>query len=115
MFCSGRGKNLFLRVIEKVALQVEEGRQSSNVLASTSVRRVAKHWICALVQLSRDHAKHPPLLSYKLQFVQELLPHDFETRHLFSLQFLARLEVDQNGNLEYPLDRTKPTFIWTVR
>ncbi|GFS61082.1 transposable element tc3 transposase [Trichonephila clavipes] len=31
---------------------------------------------------------------YKLQLVQELLPHDFETRHLFSLQFLARLEVD---------------------
>ncbi|PRD30021.1 UNVERIFIED_CONTAM: hypothetical protein NCL1_27663 [Trichonephila clavipes] len=26
--------------------------------------------------------------------MQELLPHDFETRHLFSLQFLARLEVD---------------------
>ncbi|GFT07403.1 transposable element tc3 transposase [Trichonephila clavipes] len=32
--------------------------------------------------------------SYKLQLVQELLPHDFETRHLFSLQFLAHLEVD---------------------
>ncbi|GFX76624.1 uncharacterized protein TNCV_3163421 [Trichonephila clavipes] len=26
--------------------------------------------------------------------MQELLPHDFETRHLFSLQSLARLEVD---------------------
>ncbi|GFV01354.1 uncharacterized protein TNCV_2125801 [Trichonephila clavipes] len=26
--------------------------------------------------------------------LQELLPHDFKTRHLFSLQFLARLEVD---------------------
>ncbi|GFX63234.1 transposable element tc3 transposase [Trichonephila clavipes] len=31
---------------------------------------------------------------YKLQFVQELLPSDFETRYLFSLQFLARLQVD---------------------
>ncbi|GFY34451.1 uncharacterized protein TNCV_2821371 [Trichonephila clavipes] len=31
---------------------------------------------------------------YKPQFVQELLQHDFETRHLLSLQFLARLEVD---------------------
>ncbi|GFU40750.1 uncharacterized protein TNCV_3231071 [Trichonephila clavipes] len=31
---------------------------------------------------------------YKLQLVQELLPHDFETRHLFSLLFLVRLEVD---------------------
>ncbi|GFW83238.1 embryonic protein UVS.2 [Trichonephila clavipes] len=31
---------------------------------------------------------------YKLQVMQELLPHDFETRHLFSLRFLARLEVD---------------------
>ncbi|GFU71866.1 uncharacterized protein TNCV_1628071 [Trichonephila clavipes] len=60
---SGRGKKpVSTEAIEKVALQVEEDK-SSNVLASTSVRR-------------------------------ELLPHDFETRHLFSLQFLARLEVD---------------------
>ncbi|GFY25112.1 uncharacterized protein TNCV_2693031 [Trichonephila clavipes] len=41
-----------------------EEDKASNVQASTSVRR------------------------------GELLPHDFETRHLFSLQFLARLEVD---------------------
>ncbi|GFW94696.1 uncharacterized protein TNCV_4247361 [Trichonephila clavipes] len=60
---SGRGKKaVSAEAIEKGALQVEEDK-SSNVLASTSVRR-------------------------------ELLPHDFETRHLFSLQFLARLEVD---------------------
>ncbi|GFT54416.1 transposable element tc3 transposase [Trichonephila clavipes] len=31
---------------------------------------------------------------YKLQLVQELFPHVFETRHLFSLQFLTRLELD---------------------
>ncbi|GFV16028.1 hypothetical protein TNCV_3976831 [Trichonephila clavipes] len=59
---SGRGKRpVSAEAIEKVALQVEEDK-SSNVLASTSVRRVAKHWIC-LVQLSEDHAKHHPLLS----------------------------------------------------
>ncbi|GFU63903.1 uncharacterized protein TNCV_4204201 [Trichonephila clavipes] len=34
----------------------------------------------------------------------ELLPHDFETRHLFSLQFLARLEVDS----EWPWN-----ILWT--
>ncbi|GFV37595.1 uncharacterized protein TNCV_4982171 [Trichonephila clavipes] len=55
-------KPVSTETIQKVALQVEEDK-SSNVQASTSVRR-------------------------------ELLPHDFETRHLFSLQFLARLEVD---------------------
>ncbi|GFX76820.1 uncharacterized protein TNCV_1952611 [Trichonephila clavipes] len=38
---------------------------------------------------------------YKLQLVQELLPHDFETRHLFSLQFLARLEID-------------PEWLWNI-
>ncbi|GFU35820.1 transposable element tc3 transposase [Trichonephila clavipes] len=78
--------------IEEVALQVEEDK-SSNVLASTSVRRVAE-----ALDLPRSTAqkimqnilRYP----YKLQFVQELLPHDFETRHLFSLQCLARLEVD---------------------
>ncbi|GFS58624.1 uncharacterized protein TNCV_112071 [Trichonephila clavipes] len=36
--------------------------------------------------------------------LQELLPHDFETRHLFSLLFLARLEVDS----EWPWN-----ILWT--
>ena len=31
---------------------------------------------------------------YKLQFVQMLLPYDFETRHRFSLQFLTHLQVN---------------------
>ncbi|GFW50757.1 uncharacterized protein TNCV_3443991 [Trichonephila clavipes] len=68
---SGRGKKpVSTEAIEKVALQVEEDK-SSNVLASTSVHHVEEALICL-----------------------ELFPHDSETRHLFSLQFLSRLEVD---------------------
>ncbi|GFU19326.1 uncharacterized protein TNCV_3032481 [Trichonephila clavipes] len=91
---SGRGKKpVSAEAIEKVALQVEEDK-SSNVLASTSVRRVAEALDLprsTVQKIMRNILRYYP---YKLQFVQELLPHDFETRHLFSLQFLARLEVD---------------------
>ncbi|GFW76227.1 uncharacterized protein TNCV_3800621 [Trichonephila clavipes] len=83
-------KNLRLM---KVALQVEEDK-SSKVLASTSVHRVAEALDLprsTVQKIMRNIIRYYP---YKLQFVQELLPHDFETRHLFSLQFLARLEVD---------------------
>ncbi|GFW96643.1 transposable element Tc3 transposase [Trichonephila clavipes] len=87
----------------KVALQVEEDK-SSNVLASTTVHRVAEALDLprsTVQKIMRNILRYYP---YKLQFVQELLPHDFETRHLFSLQFLARLEVDP----EWPLDRRSP-------
>ncbi|GFT26553.1 uncharacterized protein TNCV_3603971 [Trichonephila clavipes] len=70
------------------------GQITSNVLASTSVRRVAEALDTprsTVQKIMRNILRYYP---YKLQFVQELLPHDFETRHLFSLQFLARLEVD---------------------
>ncbi|GFU64910.1 uncharacterized protein TNCV_785611 [Trichonephila clavipes] len=91
---SGRGKKpVSAEAIEKVALQVEEDK-SSNVLASTSVRRVAEALDLprsTVQKIMRNIHRYYP---YKLQFVQELLPHDFETRHLFSLQFLAGLEVD---------------------
>ncbi|GFX59907.1 uncharacterized protein TNCV_4984201 [Trichonephila clavipes] len=91
---SGRGKKpVSTEAIEKVALQVEEDK-SSNVLASTSVCRVAEALDLprsTVQKIMRNILRYYP---YKLQFVQELLPHDFETRHLFSLQFLARLEVD---------------------
>ncbi|GFW21088.1 uncharacterized protein TNCV_2703281 [Trichonephila clavipes] len=90
---SGRGKNpVSAEAIEKVALQVEEDK-SSNVLASTSVRRVAEALDLprsTVQKIMRSILRYYP---YKLQFVQELLPHDFKTQHLFSLQFLARLEV----------------------
>ncbi|GFV34778.1 uncharacterized protein TNCV_1450821 [Trichonephila clavipes] len=68
--------------------------QTSNVQASTSVRLVAEALDLphsTVQKIMRNILRYYP---YKLQFVQELLPHDFETRHLFSLQFLARLEVD---------------------
>ncbi|GFT24852.1 uncharacterized protein TNCV_3021381 [Trichonephila clavipes] len=91
---SGRGKKpVSTEAIEKVALQVEEDK-SSNVLASTSVRRVEEALDLprsTVQKIMRNILRYYP---YKLQFLQELLPHDFETRHMFSLQFLARLEVD---------------------
>ncbi|GFU55435.1 uncharacterized protein TNCV_2550231 [Trichonephila clavipes] len=91
---SGRGKKpVCAEAIEKVALQVEEDK-SSTVLASASVCRVAEALDLprsTVQKIMRNILRYYP---YKLQFVQALLPHDFETRHLFSLQFLARLEVD---------------------
>ncbi|GFX83757.1 transposable element tc3 transposase [Trichonephila clavipes] len=88
-----RKKPVSAEAVEKVALQVEEDK-SSNVLANTSVRRVAEalDLLRSTVQkIMQNILRYYP---YKIQFVQELLPHDFETRHLFLLQFLARLEVD---------------------
>ncbi|GFT13985.1 transposable element tc3 transposase [Trichonephila clavipes] len=91
---SGRGrKPISAEAIEKVALQAEEDK-ASNVPASTSVRLVAEAFDLprsTVQKIMRNILLYYP---YKLQLVQELLPHDFETRHLFSLQFLARLEVD---------------------
>ncbi|GFV92923.1 uncharacterized protein TNCV_1693161 [Trichonephila clavipes] len=91
---SGRErKPVSTEAIEKVALQVEEDK-ASNVQASTSVRRVAEALDLprsTVQKIMRNILRYYP---YKLQLVQELLPHDFETRHLFSLQCLARLEVD---------------------
>ncbi|GFS81017.1 uncharacterized protein TNCV_1223121 [Trichonephila clavipes] len=74
-----------------------EEDKASDVQASTSVHRVveALNLPHSTVQkIMRNILRYYP---YKLQLVQELLPHNFETRqirHLFSLQFLARLEVD---------------------
>ncbi|GFV27384.1 uncharacterized protein TNCV_3795791 [Trichonephila clavipes] len=91
---SGRGKKpVSAEAIEKVALQVEEDKVS-NVLASTSVRLVAKALDLPRYTVQKIMRNILCYYTYKLQFVQELLSHDFETRHLFSLQFLARLEVD---------------------
>ncbi|GFT93601.1 uncharacterized protein TNCV_677391 [Trichonephila clavipes] len=91
---SGRGKKpVSTEAIEKVALQVEEDK-SSNVLASTSVRRLAEALDLPRSTVQKIMRNILRYYQYKLQFVQELLPHDFETRHPFSLQFLARLEVD---------------------
>ncbi|GFV30855.1 uncharacterized protein TNCV_4012891 [Trichonephila clavipes] len=91
---SRRGrKPVSTEAIEKVALQVEEDK-ASNVQASTSVRRVAEALDLprsTVQKIMRNILRYYP---YKLQLVQELLPHDFETHHLFSLQCLARLEVD---------------------
>ncbi|GFW18776.1 uncharacterized protein TNCV_1370301 [Trichonephila clavipes] len=91
---SGRGrKPVSAEAIEKVTLQVEEDK-ASNVQGSTSVRLVAEALDLprsTVQKMMRNILRYYP---YKLQLVQEKLPHDFETRHLFSLQFLAYLEVD---------------------
>ncbi|GFU85802.1 uncharacterized protein TNCV_2036331 [Trichonephila clavipes] len=97
-------KPVSAEAIEKVALQVEEDK-ASNVLTSRSVHRVAKALDLprsAVQEIMRNILRYYP---YKLQLVQELLPDDFETRHLFSLQFLARLEADP----EWPWN-----ILWTV-
>ncbi|GFT45052.1 uncharacterized protein TNCV_3790461 [Trichonephila clavipes] len=84
---SGRGrKPVSTEAIEKVALQMEENKES-NVQASTRVRHVAESLDVprsTVQKIMRNIHRYYP---YKLQ-------HDFETRHLFSLQSLARLEVD---------------------
>ncbi|GFU60424.1 uncharacterized protein TNCV_1578781 [Trichonephila clavipes] len=91
---SGRGrKPVSAEAIEKVALQVEEDK-ASNVQASASVRRVAEALDLPYSNIRKIMQNILCYYPYKLQLEQELLPHDFETRHLFSLQFLARLEVD---------------------
>ncbi|GFU52481.1 uncharacterized protein TNCV_1680291 [Trichonephila clavipes] len=78
---------------KNLQLMVEEDN-ASNVQASTSVLRVAEALnltLSTVQKIMRNILRYYP---HKLQLVQELLPHNFETRHLFSLQFLARLEVD---------------------
>ncbi|GFW81413.1 uncharacterized protein TNCV_377611 [Trichonephila clavipes] len=91
---SGRGKKpVSGEAIEKVSLQVEEDK-SSNVLASTSVRRVEEALDLprsTVQKIMRNILRYYP---YKLQFVQELLPHEF----------LARLE----GDPEWPWN-----ILWT--
>ncbi|GFV06662.1 uncharacterized protein TNCV_2949841 [Trichonephila clavipes] len=79
--------------VKNLRLMVEEDK-ASNVQASTSVRHVAEALDLPRSTVQKIMRKILRYYPYKLQFVQELLPHDFETRHLFSLQFLARLEVD---------------------
>ncbi|GFW39649.1 uncharacterized protein TNCV_3188201 [Trichonephila clavipes] len=97
--------------IVKVTLQVEVDPTSRlvQVLAVWPWIEVALwHWPEALdlprstvQKIMRNILRYYP---YKLQPVQEVVPHDFKTRHMFSLQFLARLEVD----LELPWN-----ILWT--
>ena len=100
----GRGrKPVSTEAIENVALKVEEVKDS-NMHASTSARRVAEELdmpLSTVLKILHNVLRYYP---YKLQNVQKLLPHDFETRHRFSLQFLARLEVDS----EWPWN-----ILWT--
>ncbi|GFT80280.1 uncharacterized protein TNCV_1189571 [Trichonephila clavipes] len=101
---SGRGrKPVFTEAIEKIALQVEDDK-ASNVQASTSVRRMAEALDLPRSTVQKIMRNILRYYLYKLQFVQELLSHDFETRHVLSLQLLARLEVDK----EWPWN-----ILWT--
>ncbi|GFW00801.1 uncharacterized protein TNCV_1760391 [Trichonephila clavipes] len=88
-----RKKTCFCGSNREIALQVEEDK-SSNVQASTSVRLVAEALDLPRSTVQKIMQNILRYYPYKLQLVQELLRHDFETRHLFSLQFLARLEAD---------------------
>ncbi|GFT28411.1 hypothetical protein TNCV_428311 [Trichonephila clavipes] len=95
------------------------GRNYPPTNKNTLIRALTKKWdklpqqlLDNVVQKYEDHMRSIlRYYPYKLQLVKELLPHDFETRHLFSLQFLARLEVDP----EWPwniLWTEENTFIW---
>ncbi|GFT11494.1 uncharacterized protein TNCV_2523131 [Trichonephila clavipes] len=68
--------------------------KAPNVQASTNVRLVAEALDLPRSTVQKNLRNLLRFYPYKLQLVQELLPHDFRTRHLFSLQFLACLEVD---------------------
>ncbi|GFX72804.1 uncharacterized protein TNCV_4063991 [Trichonephila clavipes] len=78
---------------QQMSYMVKEDK-ASNVQASTSARLVAEALDLPRSTVQKIMRNILLYYAYKLQLVQELLPHDFETRHLFSLQFLARLEVD---------------------
>ena len=91
---SGRGrKPVSVDQIEKGALQVEDDK-TINVHGSTSIRREAEAEDMPHSTVQNIIRRILRYYSYKLQLVQELLPRDFESPHLFSLQFLAYLEVD---------------------
>ncbi|GFT50898.1 hypothetical protein TNCV_1702011 [Trichonephila clavipes] len=98
--------------IEEVALQVEEDK-SSNVLASTSVRRVAEALDLPrlTVQIMRNILRYYP---YKLQFGRNCF-HMISRLDICShCSFLLVWKLIQNG-LGISSGQTKPTFIWTVR
>ncbi|GFV12531.1 hypothetical protein TNCV_4591471 [Trichonephila clavipes] len=87
MFVLERKKTCFYGTIEKVALQVEEDK-ISNLQANTSDTPCGRtlDLPSSIVQkIAGNILRYYP---YKLQLVQELLPHDFETRHLLSAVFL---------------------------
>ncbi|GFU75177.1 uncharacterized protein TNCV_2056201 [Trichonephila clavipes] len=69
------------------SLNVRSGRGSKPV-STEAIDKVA-------LQVEEDKASN---VQASTSVRRELLPHDFETRHLFSLQFLARLEVDPEGH-----------------
>ncbi|GFT22604.1 uncharacterized protein TNCV_2983731 [Trichonephila clavipes] len=111
---SGRGrKPVSAEAIEKVALQVEEDK-ASNVQASTSVRLVAESLDLprsTVQKIMRNILRYYP---YKLQLVQESLPHDFKTRHMSHCSFLLVWKLIQNS-LGISSGQTTHTFIWTVQ
>ncbi|GFX43386.1 uncharacterized protein TNCV_4874061 [Trichonephila clavipes] len=111
---SGRGKKpISAEAIEKVALQMEEDK-SSNMLASTSVRRVAEALDLprsTVQKIMRNILRYYP---YKLRFVQELL-HMISRLDICShCTFLLVWKLIQNG-LGISFGQTKSSFIWTVR
>ncbi|GFU02815.1 uncharacterized protein TNCV_1893421 [Trichonephila clavipes] len=89
-------KNLRLLVTkfeETESLKVRSGRERKPVSAE-AIEKVA-------LQVEEDKASN---VQASTSVRHELLPHDFETRHLFSLQFLACLKVDS----EWPWN-----ILWT--
>ena len=68
--------------------------KATKVHASTSICRVAKAENMSRWTVQNLYGYHLRIDRMKIQFVQMLLPNNFNTRHWFPLQFLARREVD---------------------
>ena len=81
-----------------------EEDKAINVHASTSIRRVAEAGDMPRSTVQNIIRRILQHYSYKFPLVRQLIPHDFESRHLFSLQFHDGLEVD----LEWPWN-----VLWT--
>ena len=85
--------------------------KATKVHASTSICRVAKAENMSRWTVQNLYGYHLRIDRMKIQFVQMLLPNNFNTRHWFPQQFLARREVDT----ECPpvsSGQMKQTFIW---
>ncbi|GFX89156.1 uncharacterized protein TNCV_20521 [Trichonephila clavipes] len=100
-------KPVSTEAIEKVALQVEYDK-TSNLQASTSVRRVEEALNLPHSTVQKIMRNIPIYYPYKLQLVQELLPHDLETQNLFST-ILDRVLGARAAGVHYRL-----CSVWTL-
>lgn len=100
---SGRGrKAVALTSVEDVATALEEGSNSgAQTCSARGIARTVDMPVSTVNKILRNILHCYP---YKITHVQELLPADLPIRHTFALEFLARMEVDN----EWPWN-----ILWT--